>query len=186
MEQDVTFRSGDLNLSGVVHTPDDLAPGERRPAILVLHGFGSRKAAQNVVGPTNMFLNWGYVVLRFDMRGCGDSDGAFGHILCEDQVADTRAAVSFMRERAEVDPDRIGVVGSSFGAAVAVYAAGIDDRIAAVISSGGWGNAGSLPGGADGGIATATAASTRRRRHGKNSRGCWRTESGTRRRPANR
>jgi pimeloyl-ACP methyl ester carboxylesterase len=32
------------------------------------------------------------------------------------------------------------VVGSSFGAAVAVYAAGVDPRIAAVISCGGWGN----------------------------------------------
>ena len=140
MEDSVTFRSGSLNLSGVVHVPDDMALGERRPAVLVLHGFGSRKAAQNVVGPTNMFLRWGYVVLRFDMRSCGDSDGEFGHILCEDQVEDTRAAVTFMQSRPEVDPDRIAVVGSSFGAAVAVYAAGIDDRIKAVISSGGWGN----------------------------------------------
>ena len=140
MEENVTFASGDLTLSGVVHTPDGMEPGEKRPAVLVLHGFGSRKAAQNVVGPTNMFMKWGYVVLRFDMRGCGDSEGTFGHILCEDQVEDTRAAVTFMQGRPEVDPDRIAVVGSSFGAAVAVYAAGIDDRIAAVISSGGWGN----------------------------------------------
>ena len=40
---------------------------------------------------------------------------------------------------AEVDPDG-SVVGSSFGAAVAVYTGGVDDRVAAVISSGGWGN----------------------------------------------
>ncbi len=140
MEEKVAFKSGNLTLSGVVHTPDDMRAGERRPAILVLHGFGSRKAAQNVVGPTNMFLGWGYVVLRFDMRSCGESEGEFGHILCEDQVDDTRAAVSFMQTRPEVDPERIGVVGSSFGAAVAVYTAGIDDRVKAVISSGGWGN----------------------------------------------
>lgn len=140
MEDKVTFRSGNLNLSGVVHAPDDMEAGERRPAVLVLHGFGSRKDAGNVVGPTNMFMKWGYVVLRFDMRSCGESDGEFGHILCEDQVDDTRAAVTFMQSRPEVDPDRICVVGSSFGAAVAVYAAGIDDRIKAVISSGGWGH----------------------------------------------
>lgn len=140
MEETVAFKSGNLTLSGVVHTPDDLRAGERRPAILVLHGFGSRKAAQNVIGPTKMFLGWGYVVLRFDMRSCGESEGEFGHILCEDQVEDTRAAVSFMQTRPEVDPERIGVVGSSFGAAVAVYTAGIDDRVKAVISSGGWGN----------------------------------------------
>ncbi|MGB0630972.1 MAG: alpha/beta hydrolase [Alphaproteobacteria bacterium] len=140
MEEKVTFKSGDLNISGVVHRPDDMAAGERRPAVLVLHGFGSRKDAGNVTGPTNMFMKWGYVVLRFDMRGCGDSDGLFGHLLCLDQVEDTRAAITFMQTRPEVDPDRIAVVGSSFGAAVAVYTGGVDDRVAAVISSGGWGN----------------------------------------------
>ena len=140
MEEEVTFKSGDLNISGVVHRPDDMVDGERRPAVLVLHGFGSRKAAGNVTGPANMFMNWGYVVLRFDMRGCGDSDGLFGHLLCLDQVEDTRAAITFMQSRPEVDPDRIAVVGSSFGAAVAVYTAGVDGRVAAVISSGGWGN----------------------------------------------
>ncbi len=140
MEAEVTFKSGDLNISGVVHRPDDIVDGERRPAVLVLHGFGSRKAAGNVTGPANMFMNWGYVVLRFDMRGCGDSDGLFGHLLCLDQVEDTRAAITFMQSRPEVDPDRIAVVGSSFGAAVAVYTAGVDERVAAVISSGGWGN----------------------------------------------
>ena len=39
-----------------------------------------------------------------------------------------------------VEPDRIGVVGSSFGGAVAVYVGGVDKRVAAVISSGGWGD----------------------------------------------
>ena len=140
MEEKVTFKSGDLNISGVVHTPDNMAEGDRRPVVLILHGFGSRKDAGNVIGPTNMFMNWGYVVLRFDMRGCGESDGMFGHLLCLDQVEDTRAAVTFMQARPEVDSDRIAVVGSSFGAAVAVYTAGVDDRVAAVISSGGWGN----------------------------------------------
>ena len=140
MEEKVSFKSGDLTLSGVVHRPDDITEGERRPAVLVLHGFGSRKDAGNVTGPTNMFINWGYVVLRFDMRGCGESEGLFGHLLCLDQVEDTRAAITFMESRPEVDPDRIAVVGSSFGAAVAVYTGGVDERVAAVISSGGWGN----------------------------------------------
>ena len=140
MEEKVSFKSGDLTLSGVVHRPDDMSDGERRPAVLVLHGFGSRKDAGNVTGPTNIFMNWGYVVLRFDMRGCGESDGLFGHLLCLDQVEDTRAAITFMQSRPEVDPDRIAVVGSSFGAAVAVYTGGVDERVTAVISSGGWGN----------------------------------------------
>tara|TARA_Y100001970_G_scaffold293940_1_gene444844 strand:+ start:15568 stop:16497 length:930 start_codon:yes stop_codon:yes gene_type:complete len=140
VEEKVLFKSGDLNLSGVIHRPDDMADGERRPAVLVLHGFGSRKDAGNVTGPTNMFMSWGYIVLRFDMRGCGDSDGLFGHLICLEQVEDTRAAITFIQTIPEVDPERIAVVGSSFGAAVAVYTGGVDDRVAAIISSGGWGN----------------------------------------------
>jgi hypothetical protein len=45
-----------------------------------------------------------------------------------------------MATRPDVDPERIAVLGSSFGAAVAVYTAGVDPRVAAVVSSGGWGN----------------------------------------------
>ena len=140
MEEKVTFKSGELTLSGVVHWPDDITKAEQRPAVLVLHGFGSRKSAGNVTGPTNMFVKWGYVVLRFDMRGCGESEGLPGHLLCLEQVDDTRAAITFMQSRPEVDPNRVAVVGSSFGAAVAVYTGGVDERVSAVISSGGWGN----------------------------------------------
>ena len=59
---------------------------------------------------------------------------------CFDQVADAKNALTFLAQRDEVDPARIGVIGHSFGAAVAVYAAGVDGRFACVISSCGWGN----------------------------------------------
>ncbi len=55
MEESVTFESQGLKISGVVHTPDDMKPGERRPAFMVLHGFGSNKTSANTVGPCNMF-----------------------------------------------------------------------------------------------------------------------------------
>ncbi len=42
--------------------------------------------------------------------------------------------------RPEIDPARIGVIGHSFGAAVACYAGAVDQRFAAVISSCGWGH----------------------------------------------
>ena len=140
MEEQITFKSGELTLKGIVHIPDGIEAGEQRPAFLVLHGFGSNKSSGNSRGPANMFCDWGYVTMRFDVRGCGDSDGDFGHIICLDQVADTSAALTYLTSRDEVDGGRIGALGSSFGAAVAVYTAGVDERVAAVISSGGWGN----------------------------------------------
>jgi uncharacterized protein len=87
-----------------------------------------------------MFANLGYVALRFDMRGCGESEGERGRVICLEQVEDTRSALSYLAARSEIDPARIAVMGHSFGAAVAVYAAGVDGRFAACVSTGGWGD----------------------------------------------
>src|SRR5438309_11090645 len=74
------------------------------------------------------------------MRGCGDSQGARGRTICLEQVEDTRAALDYLSRNENVDTRRIGVIGHSFGAAVAVYAAWVDSRIAACVSPGGRGN----------------------------------------------
>lgn len=140
MEQEVSFTSAGLRLAGVVAVPPGVRPGERRPAFLVLHGFGSNKGAGNVLKPAAMLNQLGYVTLRFDMRGCGQSEGEKGRLICLEQVEDTRSALTFLASHANVDPQRIALIGSSFGAAVAVYTGGVDRRVAAVISSGGWGH----------------------------------------------
>lgn len=139
-EENVTFESDGLTLSGIMHIPDDLKSGERRPAFMVLHGFGSNKTSNNSVVPCTMLTAMGYVTMRFDMRGCGESEGERGRVICLEQVADTKAAHSFLASRPEVDPGRIGSIGLSFGAAVTVYAAGVHEEIAVAISSGGWGD----------------------------------------------
>ncbi len=140
MLENVTFKSDGLTLSGFLSLPEDAATDRPLPAFMVLHGFGSNKTSDNVTGPTKMLNAWGYAVLGFDMRGCGESEGVRANLICLEQVADTRAAVSYLQSRPEIDRGRIGVLGSSFGGAVAVYAGGVDDRIGAVVSSGGWGN----------------------------------------------
>src|SRR5262245_64003994 len=74
------------------------------------------------------------------MRGLGESEGEHARVICLEQVTDTRNALTALARQPAVDPDRIAVVGTSFGGAVAVYAGGVDQRIAAVISNGGWGD----------------------------------------------
>src|SRR3989441_8567135 len=140
MEERVSFVSDGLKLAGVLHAPDGRAQRQRRPAFLVLHGFGSNKDSGGSVATARMFVDLGYVALRFDMRGCGESEGVRGRVICLEQVEDTRSAFGFLAARPEIDPDRIGVIGASFGAAVAVYMAGIDPRGAPCISAGGWGD----------------------------------------------
>ena len=126
-------------MSGIVHVPDGREDGERRPAIIMMHGFGANKNG----GPEwvcEQFESWGYVALRFDYRGCGDSGGEPGRVIAMEEVSDAQNAVTYMAARPEVDPARIALCGSSLGAAVAVYAAAIDDRVGAVILENGLGN----------------------------------------------
>lgn len=138
-EAHVTFKFNNLTLAGVVRVPDD-ATGERRPAFIVLHGFGSNMNAGNVLKPCAMLEALGYVTLRFDMPGCGASEGEKGRLICLEQVGAVSEALGLLARHAQVDPARIGVMGSSFGAAVSVYSGGVDTRIAAVVSASGWGH----------------------------------------------
>lgn len=140
MAEKITFESDGLRIAGLVDLPPDYKRGERRPAFIVLHGFGGNKDGQGQSVVAKQFAEWGYVTLRIDFRGCGESEGERGRIICLDQVADTRNALSFLAGREEVDPERIALVGSSFGAAVAVFTGGADRRVAAVVSCGGWGD----------------------------------------------
>jgi uncharacterized protein len=81
MEERVEFRSGSLKLAGILHRPDGAKPGEKRPAFLMLHGFGSNKMSGSAITPCKMLAQWGYAALRFDFRGCGESDGAKSRVI---------------------------------------------------------------------------------------------------------
>ena len=140
MQERVHIDSAGLKLSAVLHLPDGHQPGQQHPAIIVVHGFGANKDAGNVTVPASLYAQWGYIALRVDMRGCGESEGTPGHVLCTDQVEDVRNAISYLAQRPEVMADRIALSGTSFGGAVVLYTAGVDQRVAAVISAGGWGN----------------------------------------------
>ena len=140
MEEKIVFQSDGLKIAGLLDLPADYKPRERRPAFIVLHGFGGNKDGQGQSVVAKQFAQWGYATLRIDFRGCGESEGERGRIICLDQVADARNAISYMATREEVDPQRIALVGSSFGAAVAVFTGGADRRVSAVISCGGWGD----------------------------------------------
>jgi uncharacterized protein len=135
----VSFPSDGLTLSGVVHRPDDLKPGERRPAVIMMHGFGGTKA----IGPEwvcRQCADWGYVALRFEFRSCGDSEGERGRVIPLEETADALNAVGYMVSRGDVDPDAIALCGSSLGGGVAVQAAATDRRVAAVIVENGVAN----------------------------------------------
>jgi dipeptidyl aminopeptidase/acylaminoacyl peptidase len=138
MEQPTSFMSDGFKLDAVLHRPEN-ATG-KVPAFMVLHGFGGNKDGLGGLASAHMLEKLGYAALRFDFRGCGKSEGPRGRTICLEQVEDVKNALTWLATQPGIDGERIGVMGHSFGAAVAVYSAGVDPRIAACISSGGWGD----------------------------------------------
>jgi uncharacterized protein len=139
MPKPVTFYSEGVKLAGDVFVPADLKPGERRAGIVLCHGY---TGVRNIYLPDNarVLAEAGYVVLNFDYKGWGDSDGPKTRLAPYSRVADVQAALSFLSAQPEVDPDRLGIYGTSYGGATVVFVAAIDPRVKCVVSVVGIGN----------------------------------------------
>ena len=140
MEQRVVhFYSEGSRLEGDLFLPSDVRSGEKRPGIVLCHGF---TGLREVVLPdyAKVFAAAGYVALGFDYRGFGGSEGSKWRLLPLEQIDDIRSAVTFLQAQDEVDPDRIGVWGTSFGGGHAPYVAGIDERVKVAVGQVGFGD----------------------------------------------
>src|SRR5271169_2523462 len=96
MDEVVSIPSAGLRLHGTISMPAPVPRAERRPAFLVLHGFGGNSDSAGALHPTRVLNELGYVTLRFDMRGCGKSHGEFGRVIYLEQVEDLGNARSFL------------------------------------------------------------------------------------------
>lgn len=131
--QRVGFFSEGHRLDGLLYTPRGLGPGERRPGVVLLVGYTYLKTM--VMPDIAKALNAaGYVALVFDYRGFGDSEGPRGRLIPHEQVADARAALTFLADQPTVDPERLAVAGVSLGGAHAVTTAALDPRVRAAVA----------------------------------------------------
>jgi uncharacterized protein len=133
MNKPVTFFSEGVKLVGDVYYPDDLRPGDRRAAIVLCHGYTGVK---DLYLPDNArVLNQaGYVAMTFDYKGWGDSGGPRNRLAPYSRVADVQAAVTFVGTLPQVDPERIGLYGTSYGGATVVWVGAIDPRAKCIVS----------------------------------------------------
>ena len=156
-----TVWSEGLRLAADILTPAGL--DGPKPAILLCHGWGGRKQhLLDLYAP--FFAAAGYVVMVFDYRTWGESDGkpvpvADEPMLTEagertvrvrvirevvdpvDHVTDVRAALAYLLAEPGVDPGRVGLFGTSYGGGHVLSVAGTDDRVRAVVAQiGGYGH----------------------------------------------
>src|SRR5919202_5770252 len=112
--QKVSFYSDGIRLDGMLYTPEDMPVGERRAGVVLLAGFTYLKSL--LLPDIAKALNAaGYPALVFDYRGFGASDGPRWRVLPWEQVADARAALTFLADQPQVDPERLVGVGISLG-----------------------------------------------------------------------
>jgi alpha-beta hydrolase superfamily lysophospholipase len=118
--RDVWFASSDgTRLAGTLTVPDALT--SRAPAVLLVAGSGPVDRNETV-GPNPIFLelsnalsNDGFIVLRYDKRGIGKSEGDALTWTHDQLASDARAAVDYLVRTAQVDPHRVFALGHSEG-----------------------------------------------------------------------
>jgi alpha/beta superfamily hydrolase len=116
MNKPVTFKNQGQELVGILHVPDALQSGERAPAIVMFHGFTGNKSESHrlFVHVAKALCNADFVVLRFDFRGSGDSDGEFEDMTVPGEVSDAREALTFLSKLDFVDKDQTGIPDSAW------------------------------------------------------------------------
>ncbi|MEV4635942.1 alpha/beta fold hydrolase [Actinoplanes sp. NPDC049548] len=106
------------------------------PAVLLAHGFGGTK--NSVSDDAESLADRGYAVLTWTARGFGASAGEI-HLDSPDyEVKDAQRLLDWLAQRPEVRTDaagdpRVGVVGGSYGGALALLLAGTDPRVDAIV-----------------------------------------------------
>jgi dipeptidyl aminopeptidase/acylaminoacyl peptidase len=121
----VLVRSGDDVLAGSLSRPSGPGPF---PAVVLISGSGAqdRDAAVDGYRPFRVLDDAltaaGFAVLRTDDRGVGGSAGSYDGSSYDDLTSDVLAEVSYLANRPDVDPARIGLLGHSEGGYLAPLA----------------------------------------------------------------
>jgi pimeloyl-ACP methyl ester carboxylesterase len=124
VEDDVTFKNGNVMLSGQLKMPVTAGP---HPAVVMLAGSNaqSRYGQDCILGFNADFVaRLGFAVLSYDKRGTGKSTGEREDIGLD---GDALAAIEMLRLRKDIDPKRIGIWGISEGGMIAPQVAAQTD-----------------------------------------------------------
>ncbi len=146
----VTVRTGPrgdrpVRLDTRLYVPSSATADRPAPAVLLAHGLGGTK--DSVAGQARDLVRRGYVVLTWTAEGFGVSGGQI-HLDSPDwEVTDARRLLDWLARRPEVRRDgpgdpRVGVVGASYGGALALLVAGYDRRVDAIVPMATWNDLG--------------------------------------------
>ncbi|GAA1743257.1 alpha/beta fold hydrolase [Nonomuraea bangladeshensis] len=110
--------------------------GGKAPVVLLAHGFGGSK--QSMRQQAAQLAQDGYAVLTWSARGFGRSTGEIALNSPDYEVKDVKQLIDWVSKRPEVQLDaagdpRVGIVGGSYGGAIALMTAAFDQRVDAIV-----------------------------------------------------
>ena len=127
-DTDVIIPAPGFTLAGTMTVPPGIGK-LRHPAVVLVTGSGQLERDETVAGIpifaqlAGSLAKEGFVVLRYDKRGIGQSGGRSERATLQDYADDLTTVVKWLAKRKDIDPKRIAVVGHSEGGAVALLAA---------------------------------------------------------------
>lgn len=124
-----------ITLTGDLYTPKNIKKGEKYSAIAISGPFGAvKEQASGLYAQT--LAERGFITLAFDPSYTGESSGQPRNIASPDiNTEDFSAAVDFLSNQQNVNPDKIGILGICGFGGFALNAASIDTRIKATVTS---------------------------------------------------
>ncbi|MDE3838972.1 alpha/beta hydrolase [Bacillus methanolicus] len=101
------------------------------PLVIICHGFTSSR-----IGVDRLFVKTahaltldGFVVVRFDYEGCGESPGVYGNSGLDELIEQTKAVIDFGIKLKNIDYNQVVLLGHSLGGATALLTAVEDGRV---------------------------------------------------------
>lgn len=118
------------------------------PAAIIVSGTGKQDRDGNFGGrrPFHLIADYltrrGYAVLRVDDRGTGRTTGVYEDATTRDFMNDALVGIEYLKNRPEIDPSRVGVIGHSEGGLVALMLGARPGAVSFVVSLAGVGVSG--------------------------------------------
>jgi uncharacterized protein len=137
-DEQIKIPANGFSLAGTISKPSggDLRPG---PAVILVAGSGPTDRDEVVYNIpifgqlAGALADAGFLVLRYDKRGVGQSGGRPESATLADYADDLRAAVKFLGQRKDFDRKHLAVLGHSEGGSVAMLAAAHENKIGALV-----------------------------------------------------
>ena len=137
-EEDVTYenKAAGITIAGTLTLPKSAGP---HPCVLLICGSGPHTRDEPLMGHkpflvlADYLTRHGIAVLRVDKRGCGKSGGKYAEATSVDFADDVLAGVDYLKNRKEINPKQIGLIGHSEGGLIAPMAAARSKDVAFIV-----------------------------------------------------